>query len=103
MDSLLDIQKKIKDLERTVRSTAVALDEISHEIQNIRNTEDDMDIDHDMIRAFASNIPFRKHPISFLEDPNACEIYIEILLCIMRLDTKGTFEKMVFIQWILKA
>lgn len=101
MKSLLDIQKDVKELEGIVRDAANALDEISRDIQEVRSSDGDMDMDYDIICTMASNIPFENHPLDDLEDGYVCKIYIELLLCLIRLDGNGVVEKLTFVQWIL--
>ncbi|MDE7323350.1 MAG: hypothetical protein K2N73_11670 [Lachnospiraceae bacterium] len=102
MKSLLDIQKEVKELEAMVQDMANSLDCISREIQEIRTSNDNMEMDYDMIRMLAKNVPFANHPLAKLKDGYACKLYIELLLSVMQMDTNGITEKMVFIQWILK-
>ncbi|MDE7323349.1 MAG: hypothetical protein K2N73_11665 [Lachnospiraceae bacterium] len=102
MKGLLDIQKEVKEVEATIQGAVNSLDCISREIQEIRTSNDNMEVDYDMIRMLAKNVPFANHPIAKLEDEYACKLYIELLLSVMHMDTNGIIEKMVFIQWILK-
>ena len=102
MKSLLDIQKEVKQLETMVQDMANFLDCINREIQEIRTSNDNMEMDYDMIRMLAKNVPFANHPLAELEDGYACKLYIELLLSVMQMDTNGITEKMVFIQWILE-
>ena len=102
MKSLLDIQKEVKELEVMVQDMASSLDCINREIQEIRTSNDNMEMDYDMIRMLAKNVPFANHPLAELEDGYACKIYIELLFSVMHMDTNGITEKMVFIQWILE-
>lgn len=101
MKSLLDLQKKVKELELSIRDAANRLDDISKDIQELRNYNDDMEIDYEMIKTLSQNMPFKTHPLARLEDAYACMIYIELLLYIVQLDNHGIVEKMTFIQWIL--
>ncbi len=102
MKSLLDIQKEVKELETTIQGAVNSLDCISREIQEIRTSNDNMEMDYDMIRMLAKNVPFANHPLVKLEDRYACKIYIELLFSVMHMDINGITEKMVFIQWILE-
>ena len=102
MKSLLDIQKEVKELEATIQGAVNSLDCISREIQEIRTSNDNMEMDYDMIRMLAKNVPFANHPLVKLEDGYACKIYIELLFSVMHMDINGITEKMVFIQWILE-
>ena len=102
MKSLLDIQKEVKELETTIQGAVNSLDCISREIQEIRTSNDNMEMDYDMIRMLAKNVPFANHPLVKLEDRYACKIYIELLFSVMHMDISGITEKMVFIQWILE-
>ena len=102
MKSLLDIQKEVKELEATIQGAVNSLDCISREIQEIRTSNDNMEMDYDMIRMLAKNVPFANHPLAELEDGYACKLYIELLFSVMQMDTNGITEKMVFIQWILE-
>ncbi len=102
MKSLLDIQKEVKQLETMVQDMANSLDCINREIQEIRTSNDNMEMDYDMIRMLAKSVPFANHPLAELEDGYACKLYIELLLSVMQMDTNGITEKMVYIQWILE-
>ncbi len=53
MKSLLDIQKEVKQLETMVQDMANFLDCINREIQEIRTSNDNMEMDYDMIRMLA--------------------------------------------------
>ncbi len=101
MRGLLDIQAEIKGLEKTVQDVASDLGELNRDIQALRTSGNDMDMDYGMVRLLAGNMPFGTHPLDKLEDEYACKIYIELLLCLLRLDMDGAQEKMIFIQWIL--
>lgn len=102
MKSLLDIQREIKGLETAIHEVESALSSLHQDIQEIRTADDDLEMDYDMIRTLANNISFQNHPLAKLESGYACKIYIELLICVMRMDMSSVVEKMTYIQWILK-
>lgn len=102
MKSLLDIQKEIKDMEQAGRKLTENLAEISREVQALREADDDKETDFVQIKALAANMPFTGHPLKQLKDTYASKIYIELLLCVLRLDNHDATEKLTFVQWILQ-
>lgn len=102
MKSLLDIQKDIREMEQTSRELSERLAEISRDVQVLRESDDDREMDYELIRTLAANMPFTTHSLSNLMDGYSCKIYIELLLCILRLDNCDVVEKMIFVQWILE-
>lgn len=100
--SLLDIQQQIRELDRKVKDISNAIEEIYHEIDELRNDETDS-ISYDRIRLMSRHLSFGKHPLGRLNDSYACQIYLEILLSLVRLDhgSEDTVNRLIFIQWLL--
>lgn len=104
MKSLLDLQQDIRNLERNIMEITCAVKEINADIENMRTANQNTDMDYSKIELLAQNITFSKHPIDKLEDGRACQIYLEMLLNMVRLDPECevTINRLVFIQWLQK-
>lgn len=103
MKSLLDIQQDIRDLEADMKEITGRIRAISSDINDIRNTDSDMEFDYGKIEILAEKIPFESHPLDGLEDGRACLLYLEMLLNIVRMDqeTNEIINRLILIQWML--
>ena len=104
LKSLLELQQSVRELENKVSDISENIQEIYSDIDEMRNERQNTDVDYSKIEILADNISFGKHPIQKLEDGKACQIYIEMLLNIVRLDKDEeiTLNRLVFIQWLQK-
>lgn len=102
MKSLLDIQQEIRTLENSVQQIMGSIKNINADIDNIRNSSEVGVLDFYKIEILAKQFDFGKHPLDKLEDGRACQVYLEMLLNIVRLDFYGevTVNRMVFIKWL---
>ncbi len=102
MKSLLDIQQDIRSLEKSIQEITTCVQSISSDIENIRNSSEDSDIDFSIIKILAQQIEFEKHPLDKLDDGKACQVYLEMLLNLVQLDLEEeiTINRLVFIQWL---
>lgn len=102
MKSLLDIQHDIRNLENTMRHIAQVTRDIDSDIEQLRNSAQNMDVDFSKIEVLAKQIPFCKHPLRELSDEHTCRIYIKMLLNIVRLDTETetNINRLIFIEWL---
>lgn len=102
MKSLLDIQQEIRTLENSVQQIMGSIKNINADIDNIRNSSEVGVLDFCRIEILAKQFTFSKHPLDKLEDGRACQVYLEMLLNIVRLDSDGevTVNRMVFIKWL---
>lgn len=100
--SLLDIQQEIRDLDGKVKDISNAIAQIYNEIDELRNDETDS-IDYETIRLKAQYLPFGKHPLGSLDDLYTCQIYLETLLSLVRVDhgSVDTVNRLIFVQWLL--
>ena len=59
--------------------------------------------DFSKIEVLAKQIDFGKHPLDKLKDGQICQVYLEMLLSIVQLDSdeEVTINRMVFIQWFI--
>ena len=74
---------------------------INTDIETIRNSSEGVVLDYSKIELLAKQINFGKHPLTNLK-MGACQIYLEMLLNIVRLDQdeESVVNRMVFIQWL---
>ncbi len=105
MKSLLDIQQDIRSLESTVKDMAARIEGINSDISELRNSAQDVqgrDFDYSRIEILAGQLPFGRHLLEKIEDGRACQMYIEMLLQMLRLDYdfETTVNRLVFIQWL---
>lgn len=105
MKSLLDIQQDIRNLESSVQDITAYIRNIHSDINELRNSAQDAqsrDFDYEKIAILAGYLPFGKHPLSGLMDGRICQIYLEMLLNMIRMDhdAETTVNRMVFIQWL---
>lgn len=102
MKSLLDIQQDVRSLEKSVQEVANLIKGINLDMEEFRTANQNTDVDFSKIETLAKNISFGKHPIRKLSDGRACQIYLEMLLNIVRLDLEEevSFNRLVFIQWL---
>ncbi len=102
MKSLLDIQQDVRKLENSVQEIVESIKNVSADIDNIRNSSDGVALDFSKIEVLAKQIDFGKHPLYKLKDGHICQVYLEMLLSIVHLDSdeEGTINRIVFIQWL---
>lgn len=102
MKSLLDIQQDIRLLENNIQEITDDIRNISSDIEAIRNSSEGAVIDYSKIELLARQVDFGKHPLDKLKDGRTCQIYLEMLLNIVRLDPdeETVVNRMVFIQWL---
>lgn len=103
MKSLLDIQQDIRRLENILKNITESIKAISSDIELIRTSEQDINIDFDLIKVLARNLHYGKHPISKIDDEQKQMAYIEMLITIVRfdIDKEAIVNRLVFIQWLL--
>lgn len=102
MKSLLDIQKDIRVLEKNIQEINECVKNINTDITTIRNSSEDVTIDYSKIEALAEQLDFEKHPLSKIRNDRTRQIYLEMLLNIVRLnqDEESIVNRLIFIQWI---
>lgn len=102
MKSLLDIQQDIRVLEKNIQEITECVKTINTDIETIRNSSESVALDYSKIELLAKQINFGKHPLDKLKDGRACQIYLEMLLNIVRLDQdeESAVNRMVFVQWL---
>ncbi len=105
MKSLLDIQQELRGLETDVKNITNCIAEISADIDEMRSAAQDArgrEFDYEKIEVLARQIPFNGHPLGLLADGRVCQIYLEMLLNIVRMDydSETTVNRLIFIQWI---
>lgn len=102
MKSLLDIQQDIRRLEKSMREISNDVKNINSDIDRLRNASETTELDFSKIEVLAKQIDFGKHPLDKLEDSRACQVYLEMLLNLVRLDREEerTVNRLVFIQWL---
>jgi|BioPla2DNA2_1021312.scaffolds.fasta_scaffold28538_3 hypothetical protein len=102
MKSLLDIQQDVRKLENSVQEIVESIKNVSADIDNIRNSSEGAALDFSKIEVLAKQIDFGKHPLDKLKDGHICQVYLEMLLSIVQLDSdeEVTINRMVFIQWL---
>lgn len=102
MKSLLDIQQDIRVLEKNIQEINECVKNINTDIETIRNSSEGVALDYSKIELLAKQIDFGKHPLGKLKDGHACQIYLEMLLNIVRLDQdeESVVNRMVFVQWL---
>lgn len=102
MKSLLDIQQDIRQLEKSMKEISDDVKNINADIDSLRNASETTELDFDKIEILARQIDFGKHPLDKLKDGRACQVYLEILLNLVRLDMDEeiTINRLVFIQWL---
>lgn len=102
MKNLLDIQKDVRILGKSIQDIKKSVETINSDIEALRNSTGSVSIDFAMIEALAKQIRFKEHPLEDLEDGRACQVYLEMLLNIIRLDPdyNNIINRMTFIQWL---
>lgn len=102
MKSLLDIQQEIRELEKSVIGISNAIKAISADIDVLRDTDKDKEINYDIIERLSKQIQFGNHPLKKTENGYLCKLYIEMLLNIIRInpDSESEASRFIFIQWI---
>ena len=105
LKSLLDIQKDIRNLENSMLEISTNIKQINDDIDELRNQDNNIEFDYDEIKKLSQLIPFKKHPIYRIDDENTVQLYLEILINIIKFDDKNSEDKidtrLVFIQWLL--
>lgn len=99
----MDIQQDVRMLENRVKDIAADIKRIGSDIEDMRDAGQDAEIDYDKIELLAKRFTFGEHPLTRLEDRRTCQLYLEMLLNIVRLDadTEAAVHRLVFIQWLL--
>ncbi len=102
MKSLLNIQRDIRKLESSVQDLANSIKDILSDIESLRHSSEGAIIDFSKIEILAKQISFGKHPLARLKEERYRQVYLEMLLNIVRLDPEQemTINRMVFIQWL---
>lgn len=104
MKSLLDIQQDVRRLEKSIQELTADVGHIHSDIENIRNSSEGMDLDFSEIEILARQFKFGKHPLGKLRDDRVCQVYLEMLLNLVRLDPDAEegaiIKRLVFIQWL---
>lgn len=102
MKSLLNIQEDIRKLESNVLDITESIKNINSDIEALRNSSSGAAIDFSKIEILARQLPFGEHPLRRLNEGRHCQIYLEMLLTIVRLDPdwEMAVNRMVFIQWL---
>lgn len=102
MKSLLDIQQDLRVLEKNIQEINECVKTINTDIETIKNSSEGVVLDYSKIELLAKQIDFGKHPLDKLKDGRACQIYLEMLLNIVRLDQdeEAVVNRMVFVQWL---
>lgn len=105
MKCLLDIQKDIRNIENSMVTIQANIKQVNDDIDALRNKDNNIDFDYDEINKMSQCIPFKTHPICRMEDKAAVQLYLMVLLNIVKLDDKSSEDKidtrLVFIQWLL--
>ncbi len=103
MKGLLDIQQDIRNIEANINDLCMDLRNAYADIDALRNAGQKSDVDYEEIEALAKQLPFGKHPIDSLEDGRACQLYLELLLNIIRIDEDSSINlnRLVFAQWLV--
>ena len=102
MESLLEIQQKVKELENSLKNITNTIGSINTDIQKLRVTDKDLEIDFKKLKVLSRHIPFKTHPLSELNDRHCIKLYVEILMNIIRISPEISIEKMSFVQWIIE-
>lgn len=104
MKSLLEVQQDVRSLEHSINDITDMIKTISSDIEDLRTANQNTAIDYSKIELLSKQITFGKHPIDKLDDKRACQVYLEILLNIVRMDPDEELflNRLVFIQWIQK-
>lgn len=71
-------------------------------VEDLRNTDQNEAMDYDKIERLANRVTFQTHPLNWIDSEKICQLYLEMLLNIVRLDPdmENTVERLVFIQWM---
>jgi len=102
LKSLLNIQEDIRKLENNVLDITESIKSINSDIESLRNSSNGAAIDFSKIENLARQFLFEEHPLSRLNEGRHCQIYLELLLNIVRLDPDPEMmvNRMVFVQWL---
>lgn len=101
MKTILDIQKDIRNLENSMEDFQRKIQNISSDLEALRDSGDTGDFDFDKIKTVSQYNMFKDHPLANMTDLYSRKLYLMILINVMRLDKDGYEEKLIFIHWIL--
>lgn len=104
MKSLLEVQQDIRKLESSINDITDVIRNINSDIEQLRAVNQNTDIDYSKIELLAKQLSFGKHPLDKLDDGRVRQVYLEMLLNIVRLDFEEeiSLNRLIFIQWIQK-
>lgn len=102
MNDIVEVKRNIRDLENKIKDIQQSVNKIYSNIDKIMSTDQDIDIDYDKIKVLSNNLSFGNHPINKLNNKKICEVYIKLLLNIVRFsnDEKVKLNRFVLIQWL---
>jgi len=102
LKSLLDIQQDVRRLEKSVQDISQDVRAINADIDELRNSTEMDSLDFDVIEILSKHIKFNKHPLNTLKEGRHCQMYLEMLCNIVRMDKdpESTINRMVFMQWL---
>ena len=102
MKSLLDIQQDVRNLENILSDVQRKIKGIEIDIDGLRTSNHNTDMDYSEIEILSRNLTIGKHPIYKLQDDMVKKIYIKMLLSIVWLDNNEevTLNRLVLIQRI---
>lgn len=104
MKSLLEVQQDIRNLESSINVITDSIRNINTDIEELRSVNQNINIDYMKIELLAKQLSFGKQPLDKLDDVRVRQVYLEMLLNIVRLDLEEeiSLNRLVFIQWIQK-
>jgi hypothetical protein len=75
---------------------------INADIDDLRNSSEIDSLDFNTIEILSKHIGFDTHPLYRLKEGRQCQMYLEMLLNIVRMDrnSESTINRMVFMQWL---
>lgn len=106
MKSLLDVQQDLRNLETRMKDITLCIKTVGLEIDELRNSAENAqnrEFDYPRIAILAGRLPFGTHPLYYRsKDGKACQMYLEMLLNIVRMDHEAetTINRLIFIQWL---
>lgn len=103
MKSLLDIQQDVRNLENILSDVQGKIKEIEINIDGLRTSNQNMDMDYSKIEILSRLLAIGRHPLDKLKDDKAKKTYLKMLLSIVRLDANEevTLNRLILIQRIL--
>lgn len=103
MKSLLDIQQDVRNLENILSDVQGKIKEIEINIDGLRTSNQNMDMDYSKIEILSRQLAIGRHPLDKLKDDKAKKTYLKMLLSIVRLDANEevTLNRLILIQRIL--